>query len=85
MYGGGKNYCLINDSEMTSEKFSEYKMGLGEIGSGVTELLQYAAGREPFRFLMYDANSAFGWEKQSADIASGAAFSVPSVPAGGTA
>ena len=84
MYGGGKNYCLVNDSGLTSEKFSEYKMGLGEIGSGVTNLLQYAAGREPFRFLMYDANSNFNWEKQSADISSGAAFVVPSVPAGGT-
>lgn len=73
MYGGGKNYSLINDN-MTTEKLNNYSINLDSLNNSLTTMLKYASGRENFRMFMYGKNSSFNYYKQVNDMNSGLAF-----------
>lgn len=73
MYGGGKNYCLVNNN-MTSAELGNYSIGLDSLNSALTSILKYASGKENFRMFMYGKNSDFNYYKQVADLQSGDAY-----------
>lgn len=83
MYGGGKNYGIVDFSEFVGEMPTEYSINLSVLAQGEDNMsnlylqgtmLPLAAGTQDFRFFMYDAASEFGYQKQIEDIASGTAF-----------
>ena len=83
MYGGGKNYGIVDFSEFGGEMPTEYSINLSILAQGEDNMsnlylqgtmLPLAAGTQDFRFFMYDASSEFGYQKQIEDIASGTAF-----------
>ena len=73
MYGGGKNYSLVN-SNITSAELGNYVVSLDSLNSALTSVMKYASGKEDFRLLMYGKNSNFNYYKQVADIQSGEAY-----------
>ncbi|MBR4998539.1 MAG: hypothetical protein IKY10_01545, partial [Clostridia bacterium] len=73
MYGGGKNYCLLNNN-MTSAELGNYSISLDSLNSALTSILKYASGKENFRMFMYGKNSDFNYYKQVADLQSGDAY-----------
>lgn len=75
MYGGGKNYAIINNNLEGQEKFENITLSLDSLKSSLTSMLKYASGKEPFRVFMYGKNSTFNYYKQVADLKSGEAFS----------
>lgn len=83
MYGGGKNYGIVDFSEFGGEMPTEYSINLSILAQGEDNMsnlylqgtmLPLAAGTQDFRFFMYDASSEFGYQKQIEDMASGTAF-----------
>ncbi len=76
MYGGGKNYCLINNNLQGVENFNNYSIGLDSLNNSLTNILKYASGREHFRMFMYGKNSEFNYYKQLSDIDSKLAFEI---------
>lgn len=75
VYGGGKNYALVNTSLSGVENFNNYIASLDSLKTVLTSMLKYASGREPFRILMYGKNSSFNYYKQITDMQSGEAYS----------
>ena len=75
MYGGGKNYSLVNDNT-TTEKLNNYSISLDSLNNSLTTMLKYASGKENFRVLMYGKNSTFNYYKQASDMLSGLAYKV---------
>ena len=82
-YGGGKNYGILDLSEFEGEKMTEYTVNLSILAQGEPSnsmlylqgtMLPLAAGKEDFRFFMYDAASNFGYAEQQELIQSGAAY-----------
>ena len=73
MYGGGKNYALIN-SNTQNEKLNNYVLSLDSLNTSLTTMLKYASGKEPFRLFIYGKNSQFNYYKQVADLQNGEAF-----------
>lgn len=71
MYGGGKNYCLINNN-LTSEnginELNNYSLSLDTLKSSLTTMLKYASGQESFRIFMYGKFSQFNQAKQNGDF-----------------
>ena len=67
LFGGGKNYGILEDNSQSfsgiegfdrdpSFALSEYTISLSDVGQ---ELLEKAAGKRPFYFMLYSANSKF--------------------------
>ncbi|MBE5746465.1 MAG: hypothetical protein E7359_04200 [Clostridiales bacterium] len=74
-YGGGKNYSIVNLEDFTGEKFTNYSIMFDDLNNTTrSDLLKLAAGKEPFRFLMYNSTSDFSVQKQIDDLHSGIAF-----------
>ncbi|HBP51918.1 MAG TPA: hypothetical protein DD626_01265 [Clostridiales bacterium] len=66
LYGGGKNYSIIDTSKYTFESMSQYLVNIGVLENSTDEtlrmqgqMLPMAAGGENFRFVMFDATSKF--------------------------
>lgn len=74
MFGGGKNYCLVDTTLLEEEKYSNYHIGFNELNSNLANMLKYAAGNKPFRFFMYDKLSNFSFEEQQRLIEDGSVF-----------
>ncbi len=70
MYGGGKNYALVNDYTTLGE-LSNYTLDLDSLNSMFASMLKYASGKEPFRIFMYGKNSYFNYYKQVAELGGG--------------
>lgn len=75
MYGGGKNYSIVNNNSEESEGFENFTLSLDSVKSNLTSMLKYASGKEPFRMFMYGKTSYFNYYKQLADMQSGEAYS----------
>ena len=85
MYGGGKNYGMVDFTEFTGEVPEEYHVNLSVLALGEGDddgifadqarMLPLAAGTQDFRFFMYDATSTFGYAAQREAFANGTAFS----------
>ena len=82
-YGGGKNYHMIDFSEFDGETMTEYTVNLNVLAKGEESgsllylqgtMLPLAAGKEDFRFFMYDAASEFGYNRQQELLANGTAY-----------
>lgn len=82
-YGGGKNYHMIDFSEFDGEAMTEYTVNLNVLAKGEESgsllylqgtMLPLAAGKEDFRFFMYDAASEFGYNRQQELLANGTAY-----------
>lgn len=74
MYGGGKNYALINNNLTNSSDLGNYTISLDSLNNSLTSVLKYASGKEDFRVLMYGKNSELNYYKQVADLQSGEAY-----------
>ena len=85
LYGGGKNYGMVDFTEFTGEVPEEYHVNLSVLALGEGDddgifadqarMLPLAAGTQDFRFFMYDATSTFGYAAQREAFANGTAFS----------
>lgn len=67
MFGGGKNYCLIDDSKSNAEKLPTYSISFDKLKSSKNnymDKLKMASGKEEFRFFMYNKNSNFNLSEQ---------------------
>ena len=73
MYGGGKNYCLINDETMSDkEDYLNFTINLDSLKvsssnpleAQLMKLLKYASGKEDFRFFMCGKNSDLNYYQQ---------------------
>ncbi len=73
MYGGGKNYCLINDETMSDkEDYLNFTINLDSLKvsssnpleAQLMKLLKFASGREDFRFFMCGKNSDLNYYQQ---------------------
>lgn len=74
LYGGGKNYSVVSTSEYAGEEFREYRIGFDALlDASQRNILQLAAGKQPFRFMLYDENE-FSVERQVYDFTTGEAF-----------
>ena len=67
LYGGGKNYALVNDKTVAGE-LNNYTLSLDSINTMLTSLLKYASGKEPFRIFMYGKNSEYNYYKQDSEL-----------------
>lgn len=74
MYGGGKNYSLVNYNLQNVEELNNYSLSLDTLNTSLTTMLKYASGKEHFRIFMYGKNSTFNYYKQVADMQSGLAY-----------
>lgn len=74
-FGGGKNYGIF-ENKMSGDfnhAFSTYNVSLGQLTdeNGQNQgYLRHAAGNEPFYFVLYNADSTFGYAEQQAISAS---------------
>lgn len=66
LYGGGKNYSIIDTSKYTFERMNQYLVKIGILKDSTDsalsmqgQTLPYAAGEENFRFYMFDSTSKF--------------------------
>lgn len=71
-YGGGKNYSVLDMSEYTFEQMNNYNINLDILTNSSDIMVQkqglllpLAAGMHDFRFVMFDANSNFGYDEQT--------------------
>ncbi len=71
LYGGGKNYSIIDTSEYTFHEMSQFNVNIGILAKADDPVLQdqgnmlpLAAGKFDFRFFMFDANSTFKYQDQ---------------------
>ena len=74
LYGGGKNYSVVRfDKEQ--DVFDNFTVGF-EILTNTRQknIMEAAAGKEPFRFMMYN-NEKFSISKQEQDLQNGSAYS----------
>lgn len=70
-FGGGKNYSVVDYENKGSLALNHYTISLANVDK---EILQYAAGEEPFYFYMYNNTSNFKYQDQINIIASGKAY-----------
>ena len=64
-YGGGKNYHILDTSNYTGYGLSTHNISMNQMGdSTFVKCIPWVAGREPFRFVMYDSNSTLSYELQ---------------------
>lgn len=71
MFGGGKNYCLIDTSKSNAEKLPTYAISFDELKSSKNnymDKLKMASGKEEFRFFMYNKNSNFNLSEQEFEL-----------------
>ena len=74
-YGLGKNYHMINLENYAGKQFTSYVVDPGMLGDSLIAIMMpWVAGKEPFRFYMFDANSEFSYEYQVNEIATGNAY-----------
>ena len=79
-FGGGKNYCVFENNgqsftgllaQGTTANFSNYTISLKDVEM---ELLEKAAGDNPFYFSLYDSTSAFSLETQEIILKEASAY-----------
>ena len=86
MYGGGKNYGMVDFSDFDGELPTEYHVNLSVLAIGEESsadsplylqgtMLPLAAGTQDFRFFMYDGRSDSSIDAQREAFALGTAFS----------
>lgn len=86
MYGGGKNYGIVDFSDFDGEIPTEYEVNLSVLAEGEDSstssalylqgtMLPLAAGTQNFRFFMYDGWSDSSIDAQREAFANGTAFS----------
>ncbi len=76
-FGGGKNYSVV-DVSGANENFTpltSFTVPIELISGDRVQFLYYTAGKQPFRFLLYDSNSPLSVEKQIQDINENTAYS----------
>jgi len=81
MYGGGKNYCLINNNMTDKNDYLNFTINLdtlkvsssNPLEAQLMKLLKFASGREDFRFIMCGKNSNLNYYQQDLDLKSGEA------------
>ena len=74
-YGGGRNYHMINLEKYTGKEYASYLIDSSKLGDSLfATVLPIAAGREPFRFFMFDSTSEFSYEYQINEIKTGNAY-----------
>ncbi len=75
-YGGGKNYSWIDTSEVSSSfnELDSFEVPVGYF-SERPDLIYFSAGKENFRFMVYDKNSNLNYQKQQAELNDGTAYS----------
>ena len=79
MYGGGKNYCLINNNMTDKADYLNFTINLDSLKvsssnpfeAQLMKLLKYASGREDFRFLMCGKNSDLNYYQQILELENG--------------
>ena len=82
MYGGGNNYCLINNNMSDKDDYLNFTIILdalkvsssNSLEAQLMKLLKYASGREDFRFLMCGKNSNLNYYQQLLELESGDAY-----------
>lgn len=74
MFGGGKNYALVDLSQMQTESLNRYNFSFDDINSKLMRMLKCAAGNQPFKFFMFDSTSDFNHEVQHENIINGTMF-----------
>ena len=78
-YGGGKNYSCVALDEATStakEDLHDYTVDVDYFSPSNPKFIYYTAGKEKFRFLLYDATSSLTVEKQEKDIFDTSAYDI---------
>ena len=74
LYGGGKNYSIVTKNDYTGVNFESHTINFDVLeDSRKQRILEMAAGKQPFRFMLYN-NETFSVQKQIDDFASGEAF-----------
>lgn len=74
-FGGGKNYSFVDDTELVnsitvgnnelSAKLNDYSVGVEMfVANKGVSVIYCSAGKEPFRFKLYDATCEFNYDKQ---------------------
>ena len=76
MYGGGKNYALINLNLENIEPLKNYSLSLDSLNNSLTTILKKASGREDFRVLLYDNNSNFSYRQQVLELNSSNPYNI---------
>lgn len=76
-FGGGKNYSVVDTSGISDNfnTLTSFSVPIKYISGEKVQFLYYTAGKEPFRFLVYDSNSPLSVEKQIQDINENTAYS----------
>jgi len=74
MYGGGKNYALVNTDLENVEELNNYSINLDSLNTNLTSILKYASGKENFRMFMYGKNSQFNYYQQVIELENGTAY-----------
>lgn len=71
-FGGGKNYCVVDDENYSTYDLNGYAINLADVGKGI---LQAAAGEQDFYFLLCDATTlTFLPDDQTRILNSGEAY-----------
>ena len=74
LYGGGKNYSIVTKNDYTGVNFESHTINFDVLeDSRKQRILEMAAGKQPFRFMLYN-NETFSVQKQIDYFASGEAF-----------
>lgn len=70
MYGGGKNYCLVNNNiDNKQDVLSNYTLDLDDVGTMLTKMLKRASGKEAFRIFVHNKrDSALTHYQQELDF-----------------
>lgn len=74
LYGGGKNYSIVNKADYTGVEFDQHLIDFSILNDARKQnILEMASGKQPFRFMIY-SNENFPVQKQLDDFASGEAY-----------
>lgn len=75
-YGGGKNYSWIDTSEVnvSFNELDSFEVPVGYF-SERPDLIYYSAGKENFRFMVYNNKSNLNYQKQQEELNDGTAYS----------
>lgn len=74
MYGGGKNYALVNNNTNDHDDLVNYTINLDSLNSSLASMFKYASGKEEFRVFMYGKNSDLNYYQQTIDLETGDAY-----------
>ena len=75
-YGGGKNYDILDTSSYTGYELTTHNVSMNQMGNSTfVKCIPWVAGREPFRFVMYDSTSQLSYDLQESLYANNEAYS----------